>query len=169
MSITSDDTNSAVIDCLVPDEAVLTVMARALWPVLRGGLVFHLQGPVGAGKTAFVRQVLRAGGIQGPVRSPTYTLVELYPFSNLYFYHFDLYRFFDPDEWTGAGFDEMFGSGSVAMIEWPEKAGSLLPASDITLQIDHAPQGRHFRAFASTPEGQVCLTAWKQSLPAQLV
>lgn len=164
MSITSDDSNSGGIDCQLPDEAALARLAHALWPVLAGGLCFHLTGPVGAGKTAFVRQVLRAGGIEGTVRSPTYTLVELYPFSNLYFYHFDLYRFFDPEEWFSAGFDDLLDTRSVAMIEWPEKAGTLVPQPDITLQIEYAPQGRHFRAFASTPKGQVTVNAWKQSL-----
>ena len=149
----------------LPGEASLADLARALWPALSGGLVFHLQGPVGAGKTAFVRQVLRAGGIQGPVRSPTYTLVEGYPFSSLYLYHYDLYRFFDAGEWYAAGFDELFGPQSVALIEWPEKGGTAVPSADITLQIDYAPTGRQFRAFASTPEGQVCLNAWKQLIP----
>lgn len=154
------------MECSLPDEADLVQLASALWPVLRGGLCFHLIGPVGAGKTAFVRQVLRAGGITGPVRSPTYTLVELYPFSNLYFYHFDLYRFFDPEEWVSAGFDELFTATSVTMVEWPEKAAGCVPPPDVTLQLAYAAQGRHFRAFASTPEGQVCLNAWKQSLQA---
>lgn len=147
------------------DEAALTSLAFALWPALSGGLCFHLTGPVGAGKTAFVRQVLRAGGIAGPVRSPTYTLVEVYTVSNLYFYHFDLYRFFDPDEWHSAGLGDLLGPQSVAMIEWPEKAGDAVPPADVTLQIDYAPQGRQFRAFASTPKGQACITQWKHNLP----
>ena len=66
-------------------------------------MVVTLQGELGTGKTTFVRGLLRARGIRGAVKSPTYTLVEHYPISSLYFFHFDFYRFTNPNEWDSAG------------------------------------------------------------------
>lgn len=150
----------------LPDETALQRAAAALWPALEGGLCIALQGPVGAGKTAFVRQLLRAAGISGLVRSPTYTLVELYTISNLYLYHFDLYRFFDPEEWYSSGFDEFFNPQSVALVEWPEKAGAALPPADLTLSLDYADKGRHLQAEAHSAKGLSCLKKWKEVLAA---
>ncbi len=152
------------INMHLPDEAALHGVAAALWKVLSGGLVFYFQGPVGAGKTAFIRQVLRSAGIKGAIRSPTYTLVELYTQSNLYLYHYDLYRFFDPFEWVSSGFDEFFNNASVAFIEWPEKAQGVLPPADILVAMDYAGDGRSFNATALSQKGLQCLISWKNEL-----
>ena len=92
-------------------------------------MVVTLSGDLGAGKTTLVRGCLRELGWQGPVKSPTYTLVEHYPFSSLYFYHFDFYRFADPSEWDTAGLADCFRDDSVCVVEWPERVGVVAAAA----------------------------------------
>jgi len=98
------------------DAAATARLGATLAPGLQGGMVVALHGDLGTGKTTLVRGVLRARGWEGPVKSPTYTLVEHYAFSSLYFYHFDFYRFTDPGEWETAGLAECFREDSVCLI-----------------------------------------------------
>lgn len=127
------------------------------------GLYLALSGDLGAGKTALIRAVLRACGISGPVRSPTFTLLEPYVVSSLNFHHFDFYRFTDPEEFASAGFRELFGPGSICAVEWPEKAAALLPDPDLALALNVAGEGRTLDATAHTDIGEKCLAiAMKQ-------
>lgn len=121
------------------------------------GLVVALSGDLGAGKTSVVRGMLRALGVAGPVRSPTFTLVEPYVVSSLNFYHFDFYRLGNPEEFSFAGFREMFGKGSVCLIEWPENAGRHLPEADLRIALRLAGAGRHATLTAATELGAACL------------
>src|SRR5262245_13642200 len=105
----------------LPDAAATERAGAALATALAGGMVVALHGDLGTGKTTLVRGVLRGLGWAGPVKSPTYTLVESYMFSSLYLYHFDFYRFADPDEWETAGLAESFRSDSACLVEWPER------------------------------------------------
>jgi tRNA threonylcarbamoyladenosine biosynthesis protein TsaE len=100
-------------------------------PLLAGGMVVTLRGDLGSGKTTLVRGVLRARGVEGPIKSPTYTLVEHYPVSSLYFYHFDFYRLANSDEWDDTGFAEYFRRDSVGLVEWPERVAGLLASPDL--------------------------------------
>src|SRR4030095_6174140 len=109
-------------------EKVGTALARALV----GGMVVALRGDLGTGKTTVVRGALRALGWTGPGKSPTYTLVEHYPFSSLYFYHFDFYRFADPSEWETAGLADHFRRDSACIVEGPERVGALPPLPDLS-------------------------------------
>jgi len=127
--------------------------------VLRGGLAIWLQGNLGAGKTTLVRGLLRGMGYDGKVKSPTYTLVEPYVISGLYLYHFDLYRFVDPEEWEAAGFRDYFNDESVCLIEWPDKAGDLLPPADIEISLEPSGAGRLAILTARTELGNQCLHA----------
>src|SRR3954462_2147817 len=111
------------------ESATLDLGAR-LAQALPSHLIVYLHGELGAGKTTLARGVLRGLGYAGRVKSPTFTLVEVYEFSRLYFYHFDFYRFTDPDELDHAGFREYFNPQSVCLVEWPEKAAGL-PAPDL--------------------------------------
>jgi tRNA threonylcarbamoyladenosine biosynthesis protein TsaE len=101
-------------------------------------MVVALHGDLGSGKTTLVRGVLHARGWIGSVKSPTYTLVEHYAFSSLYFYHFDFYRFADPGEWETAGLADCFRSDSICLVEWPERVAGLLPPADLDVVLTHA-------------------------------
>jgi tRNA threonylcarbamoyladenosine biosynthesis protein TsaE len=125
------------------------------------GLQVQLIGDLGAGKTTLVRATLRALGHAGRVRSPTYTLVEPYSLATqtgaLELYHFDLYRFTDPAEWIDAGFREYFDSGSVCLIEWPQRAGGLLGVPDLEFKLEQEGEGRVLTARAFSETGKSCL------------
>jgi tRNA threonylcarbamoyladenosine biosynthesis protein TsaE len=126
-------------------------------------MVVTLSGDLGAGKTTLARGCLRGLGWPGPVKSPSYTLVEHYPLSSLYFYHFDFYRFTDPSEWETAGLADCFRSDAVCMIEWPERVAGLLPPPDLALTLtypaDPAKPGRQLALVARTEDGERCLAA----------
>lgn len=117
------------------DEAATLAAGRAFAKQLNAGMVAYLHGDLGAGKTTFVRGVLQGLGYLGKVKSPTYTLVEPYVVSRYNVYHFDLYRFVDENEWDAAGFSEYFNTGSVCMVEWPEKAENILPGPDFDIKL----------------------------------
>jgi tRNA threonylcarbamoyladenosine biosynthesis protein TsaE len=126
---------------------------------LEGGMLVTLRGELGAGKTTLARGILRGLGHAGPVKSPSYAVVEHYRFSSLYFYHFDFYRFADPREWETAGFAEYFRDDSVALVEWPERAGGFLPPPDLDLALSMRDDatGRTLVATATTPRGERAL------------
>ncbi|MFN0314323.1 MAG: tRNA (adenosine(37)-N6)-threonylcarbamoyltransferase complex ATPase subunit type 1 TsaE [Burkholderiales bacterium] len=128
-------------------------LGASLAPSLRPGTKIYLRGDLGAGKTTLVRGLLRALGHEGPVKSPTYTLVELYELSRLHLHHFDFYRLSHSEEWDNAGFREIFGSDSICLVEWPEKAGPSLPLPDLLIHLDHTSNGRAVTLSALTPAG----------------
>ncbi|MBM3372657.1 MAG: tRNA (adenosine(37)-N6)-threonylcarbamoyltransferase complex ATPase subunit type 1 TsaE [Betaproteobacteria bacterium] len=131
-------------------------LGRRLAGALQPGLVIHLRGDLGAGKTTLARGLLRGLGYEGRVKSPTFTLLEPYKFSRLNLYHFDFYRFLDPEELADAGFREYFNPQSVCLIEWPEKAPDLPPA-DLDIILEPAPAGRAVKLTAQTEIGRRCL------------
>jgi len=145
------------------DAAATEALGARLAPALVGGMVITLSGELGSGKTTLVRGCLRALGWQGTVKSPTYTLVENYPFSSLYFYHFDFYRFDDPAEWDTAGLADCFRSDSVCLVEWPEHVVGKLPSPDLEITLSHPVNpdeaGRFISLRALTREGERCATA----------
>jgi tRNA threonylcarbamoyladenosine biosynthesis protein TsaE len=138
-----------------PDEAACAASAAAFaaHPALRDAIV-ELHGPLGAGKTTFVRHLLRALGASGRIKSPTYALMEPYDLPGGPAWHFDFYRFEDPQEWSDAGFRELFASPGLKICEWPERAQGLLPPPDLALHISADADGRRtVRADAHTPRG----------------
>ena len=144
------------------DAAATESCGRAIARGLHGGMIVALHGELGTGKTTLVRGVLRGRGWSGPVKSPTYTLVEHYPFSSLYFYHFDFYRFADPAEWETAGLADCFRGNSVCLVEWPERVAGLLPVPDLDVALAYpadGSDGRHASIQAGTPAGERCLAA----------
>jgi tRNA threonylcarbamoyladenosine biosynthesis protein TsaE len=94
-----------------------------------------LDGELGAGKTTFVRHLLQALGVTGRVKSPTYAVVEPYEVSTGHIWHFDFYRFNDPQEWEDAGFRDIFASEGLKLCEWPTNAHGVLPMPDIAMHI----------------------------------
>jgi tRNA threonylcarbamoyladenosine biosynthesis protein TsaE len=119
------------------DEAACAATARVLAerPALRDAVV-ELRGPLGAGKTTFVRHLLHALGVQGRVKSPTYAVMEPYELPGGDVWHFDFFRFDDPQEWEDAGFRDVYAGPGLKIAEWPEKAGELLPRCDLALTIE---------------------------------
>ena len=126
----------------------------AAQPALRNAYV-ELRGDLGAGKTTFVRHLLRALGVQGRVKSPTYAVVEPHETPDgLAVSHFDFYRFNDPREWEDAGFRDLFAAPGLKLAEWPEKAAALLPPADLVLQIEaQADDSRQVALGAGTALG----------------
>ena len=148
----------------LPDEDATLAFGTLLAKVLTPGLTLYLDGDLGAGKTTLVRGALRGLGYQGKVKSPTYTLVELYTVSSLYLYHFDFYRFADPSEWVDAGFREHFNPDTVCFVEWPEKAGEYLPIPDLRVALSVVNTGRSLHLNAETEAGKKCLACLEKEI-----
>jgi tRNA threonylcarbamoyladenosine biosynthesis protein TsaE len=116
-------------------------------------LLVTLTGELGAGKTTLVAGLLERLGHPGPVRSPTYALVESYALAGWRLHHCDLYRLRDPDELDDLGLRDLLGPGAVVLIEWPERAGDRLPPPDLALQLSYADAGRELTLRAATATG----------------
>jgi tRNA threonylcarbamoyladenosine biosynthesis protein TsaE len=116
-------------------------------------LLICLQGDLGAGKTTFARALIQAKHPALRVKSPTYTLVESYPFGETQVHHFDLYRLCSPEELEDMGVRDYFDAPNLLLVEWYEKAQGLLPPPDWTLRFEY--QGMDARAL-SLIEGQAC-------------
>ena len=142
-----------------PNEAACAASAQAL--AQRPGVLnafIELHGPLGAGKTTFARHLLRALGVSGHVKSPTYAVLEPYELAGangpINLWHFDFYRFDDPQEWEDAGFRDVFASRGLKLAEWPEKAEGLLPQADLRISIaPDAAERRSVRIDALTARG----------------
>ena len=153
-----------MITQFLADEDATIALGMALGRALDPGLTIHLSGNLGAGKTTLARGALRALGYRGRVRSPTFTLVEVYEFSRLNFYHFDFYRFTDPTELDEAGFREYFNAQSVCFVEWPEKAAGL-PPPDLDIALRVTGTGRTLDVDAHSEVGKRCLARLESEVP----
>ncbi len=165
------DSSSASLKLPLHDEAATEAFGARLAAALRAlparPVQIQLSGDLGAGKTTLSRAILRALGHAGRVRSPTYTLCEPYALqradgSPLVVYHFDLYRFADPEEWVDAGFHDLLAEPAISLIEWPEKADGLLGEPDLHLWLqvqDDISGARALRVHAYTSTGTELLHA----------
>jgi tRNA threonylcarbamoyladenosine biosynthesis protein TsaE len=148
------------------DEAATERFAVALsaQPELRQAYI-ELQGDLGAGKTTFVRHLLRTLGVQGRIKSPTYAVVEPYELPGLNIWHFDFYRFNDPREWEDAGFRDIFASPGLKLAEWPDKAAGCVPQADLVLQLAVLDDTqRHITLTAQTFTGRVLINNFDSTL-----
>lgn len=116
--------------------------------------VLYLQGELGTGKTTFARGFLRALGVDAAVRSPTYTLLELYSAPSLTVVHLDLYRLQEAHELESLGLREWARPAHLWLVEWAEKGGSGLPAPDVILTFAAATAGHDITARAASEYGQ---------------
>lgn len=160
-------------ECLLqcPDEAATEALGAALAAALLDlglpGLLLTLRGDLGAGKTTLVRAILRALGVRGRIKSPSYALVEPYAIEQNRLelkrnqqknaYHVDLYRFSDPDEWDDAGLRELLDGDSLCLVEWPEHAPALLPRADLDIALHAAGDGRTVTLRSGSPLGHAVL------------
>ncbi|RDZ28859.1 tRNA (adenosine(37)-N6)-threonylcarbamoyltransferase complex ATPase subunit type 1 TsaE [Lysobacter silvisoli] len=129
--------------------------------------VVHLSGDLGAGKSTLARALLRALGVQGAIRSPTYTLVERYPLSaGGEAWHLDLYRIGDAGELEFLGLD---GDEAVLwLIEWPDRGGGALPAADLRVELAVDGEGRSARLLGASAAGLAWARAAGRELAADL-
>lgn len=138
-------------------EAHGAAFAQTLPSLASAPLIVFLEGDLGAGKTTWARGFLRALGVSGAVRSPTYTLLERYDLAAGAVLHLDLYRLRDPDELESLGLRDWHVPGYLWLIEWPERGAGHLPSADLRLEFTHAADGSHaIAAHAGTAVG----TAW---------
>lgn len=143
------------------DESATQKFAQALasHPALRNAFI-ELRGDLGAGKTTLVRHLLRALGVQGRVKSPTYAVVEPYELPGLDVWHFDFYRFNDPREWEDAGFRDIFSNPGLKLAEWPDKAAGFIPKADLIIELEAMDDDvREVVLTAQTPTGQALLSS----------
>ena len=143
----------------LPDEAATLALGALIARGLQPGVNIYLSGELGAGKTTFVRGLLRELGFEGRVKSPTYALVELYVISRLNLYHFDFYRFRDPEEWHEAGFRDLFSPSNICLVEWQEKARDLLPTADLSITLITLINTQTAGTETETPSRQAMLKA----------
>lgn len=138
-------------------EEEMVACGERLGEALQPGVVIHLQGDLGMGKTTLSRGVMRAFGHRGAVKSPTYTLVEPYEFGELSIYHFDLYRLGDPEELEFMGIRDYFSAQAICLVEWPARGEGFLPPADLVINIERKDSGRQLQLCASTAEGLAVL------------
>lgn len=137
----------------LPDAEATAALGAALARHRPGQAMLHLQGDLGAGKSTLARALLRALGVVGVIRSPTYTLVERYPVPGGEAAHLDLYRLADAGELDFLGLDELQASAGLWLVEWPERGGSHLPRPDLVLRLALAPAGHTVSLEAGGPIG----------------
>ena len=166
---------AAVWQGLWPDEAATQAFAQQLahalttWPGGRDACI-ELRGNLGAGKTTLVRHLLRAAGVLGRIKSPTYAVVEPHQAgtgdSAWPIWHFDFYRFNDPQEWEDAGFRDIFAGPGLKLMEWPDKVAGQLPPPDWVIALDAVDEDqRRVRISAGTARGQGWLRSWREGAP----
>lgn len=117
-------------------------LGKWLFDQLSSPCVIYLQGDLGAGKTTFARGFVRAAGFSGPVKSPTYTLVEPYESECLTLLHLDLFRMADPAEFEYLGVLDQLSDNTILLIEWPSMGEGWLPEADVLVELKQHEQGR---------------------------
>ena len=136
----------------LPDTDATEALGQALARTRPAVAVVTLHGDLGAGKSTLARALLRALGVAGAIRSPTYTLVERYPVEGGEAWHLDLYRIGDAGELEVLGLDA--GAAVLWLVEWPERGGAALPRADLQVDLSVEGNGRAARLVAASPQGQ---------------
>lgn len=152
------------MDVILPDEAATTAagdaLARSLPDLSCQSLLLGLSGELGSGKTTLTRGLLRALGVTGTIRSPTFTLVEPYETARGPVHHLDLYRLgAGTRELEALGYRDIRAMPGLVIVEWPERAGDGLGLPDLTITLGHRDLGRLMRIASATPAGTEWLGA----------
>lgn len=137
-------------------DALGAALARGL-SAERGSAVLYLRGELGAGKTTCARSLLRTLGVGGPIRSPSYTLVEAYRTAGLTCIHVDLYRLGSAVEVDELGLRDDLDADCLMLVEWPERGGAALPPADLELTLSYRGSARAAELDAHTARGARCL------------
>ena len=147
-------THSAATDALGAALGRAVLAVRAAEPAgAPEGMVLYLQGELGAGKTSLARALLKAVGVEGTIRSPTYTLLDTYLADGLICIHVDLYRLQARREIDELGLRDLTGPDTLLVIEWPERGLEALPRADLTAHIDYDGEGRQVTLHAGSRSG----------------
>lgn len=139
---------------LVRDDKEMRAFGARLLSACRDGGIITLQGNLGTGKTTLVRGALESLGVTSGVRSPTYTLIEFYPFDSLSIAHFDLYRLAEPEELEYLGFRDYLNDQTLCLIEWPEQAAGFLGDVGLAINLEYDPEGRRLELVACSDWGE---------------
>ena len=147
------------------DTAATESAGGALWRCVLHDrrLVVYLRGDLGAGKTTLVRGLLRAAGHHGPVRSPTYTLIEPYALSEGSACHLDLYRLADPEELEYVGIRDVVDGPVLMLVEWPQRGRGVIPPADVEMVLDYDGEGRRLELVGRTDPGKAVEGRFKGS------
>ena len=113
-----------------------------LWEKLPEKALIFLHGDLGAGKTTLVRGLLRAAGVSGAIKSPTYAVIEEYSVAERKIFHFDLYRLADAEELEWIGIDDYLNQNALCLIEWSSKGEGVLPKADVNITLTTQNDGR---------------------------
>jgi tRNA threonylcarbamoyladenosine biosynthesis protein TsaE len=144
---------NTVVQRFLEDEVATERLGATLAALCPPGTVVYLRGDLGAGKTTLVRGFVRSLGHRGTVKSPTYTLVEIYGLSGRTVYHWDLYRVRTPRELDDIGVRDYFDGRSTFLVEWPERGGAALPPADLDILLSYFEHGRRVRLEACSEKG----------------
>ena len=135
-------------------------LARKLPDLAQRSLLLGLSGELGSGKTTLARALLRSLGVSGTIRSPTFTLVEPYETASGSVHHLDLYRL-DPGARAleAIGYRDLRGLPGLVIVEWPERAGTALGETDLSINLEHRGTGRRISLAARSESGRAWLAA----------
>ena len=129
--------NERSLDFISHSEAQTRRLGARLGELLQGGDVICLVGELGAGKTCLVQGIGQGLGIEGPITSPSFTLINEYRQARLPFYHIDLYRIGEAKEALSLGLEEYFSGEGVCVVEWADRAPDALPAEHLWIELRH--------------------------------
>jgi tRNA threonylcarbamoyladenosine biosynthesis protein TsaE len=146
------------------DEEAMERFGQRLAQLTQGLGILFLEGDLGAGKTTLSRGIIRGLGHVGPVKSPTFTLVEPYEIGTVRAFHFDLYRLVDPEELEYMGIRDYFDGDALCLIEWPQKGAGFLPKPDLTITISAAVVGRSLQILPQTERGEAWCAVLAQEI-----
>lgn len=150
------------VERIISDDAAMRAFGARLISLCEQGGIVSLNGNLGTGKTTLVRGALESIGVTTGVRSPTYTLIEFYPFERLSIAHFDLYRLAEPEELEYLGFRDYLNEDTLCFIEWPEKAAGFLGDVDLKVMLDYHPEGRSLKLEGCSDWGRDVVNALKR-------
>ena len=128
-------------------------LGEKLGKTARPGQVYALSGGLGVGKTVFTQGLAAGLGIQGPVCSPTFTILQVYEEGRLPFYHFDVYRIGDVEEMEEIGYEDCFYGQGVCLVEWADLIREILPAQTIRVEIEKNLEREDYDYRSITIEG----------------